>query len=183
VDFPLLTLLRRRANAVEKTRAVPHRIIGSNRDICRAAEAAATRRGLPVQVWPEFQVGEARNLATKLTECPFKGVLIAGGEPTVTIRGDGLGGRCQEMAATAARLGQGRAAWAFLAGSTDGTDGPTEVAGGVVNGTSVSRSTVDLGAALANNDSHRFLASCDGLLVTGPTGSNVNDLFITIDLA
>jgi hypothetical protein len=181
VDFPLLELLRRRTSLAEKSRAVPHRIIGANRDAVRAAEVAATRRGFPVSAWADFQTGEAQDLARRLTFSSQPGVLIAGGEPTVTIRGSGLGGRCQEMAAVAAGLGRGRSRWAFLAGSTDGTDGPTSVAGGIVDGDSAESAEVDLDEALANNDSNRFLASCGGLLTTGPTGSNVNDLFISVD--
>jgi glycerate-2-kinase len=77
----------------------------------------------------------------------------------------------------------GREGLAFLAGCTDGTDGPTDAAGGLVDGGSIARAAreeVDIGACLANSDSHRFLEACGGLVKTGPTQSNVNDVMITV---
>ena len=107
------------------------------------------------------------------------------GEPTVTIRGDGKGGRCQELACAAADLIAGRRDLAILAGSTDGTDGPTDVGGAVVDGDSSARAAangVTAEAALANSDSFRFLEACGGLIYTGPTQSNVNDIVIAVRL-
>ena len=108
--------------------------------------------------------------------------LIQRGETTVTIRGSGMGGRNQELALAAAlilkRLSEGdRLIIVSLA--TDGTDGPTDSAGAIVDSTTVLRGKaqgLDAGRSLADNDSYRYLEAVDDLLVTGPTRTNVNDL-------
>jgi glycerate 2-kinase len=182
VDFPLLEILRRRSAPQDKTRAIPHRVVGANRDVLLAAESAAKDRGLSTTVTPTFLTGEARELVGPLLANRNPGLIIAGGEPTVTIRGDGVGGRCQEMAVAAAELIFGQSGRAFLAGSTDGTDGPTEIAGGVVDSESTKTADYPPAEALATNNSQPFLRASGGLLETGPTGANVNDLFLSINL-
>jgi hydroxypyruvate reductase len=107
--------------------------------------------------------------------------LIAGGETTVTIRGRGKGGRCQEFAlALVPELAAMRDV-VVLAAGTDGSDGPTDAAGAVVDPTSFDRARglgLDARRALAENDSYPFFGALGDLVVTGPTGSNLMDLYV-----
>ena len=110
--------------------------------------------------------------------------MIFGGETTVHIRGEGLGGRCQEMALAAVEPLTKLRDVSFLAGGTDGTDGPTDAAGGFVDPESLERASLlgfEVDSSLDENDSYHYLQACDGLIITGPTGSNVTDiaLFVT----
>jgi hydroxypyruvate reductase len=105
--------------------------------------------------------------------------VISGGETTVTIRGDGLGGRNQEFALAAAIEIDGLSDVLILSGGTDGTDGPTEAAGALADGGSLSRGS-GLGASaedyLQRNDSYHYFEKLGDLLITGPTLTNVMDL-------
>jgi len=108
-------------------------------------------------------------------------VLLAAGETTLAVRGDGLGGRCQEFALVAARELNGAPGATLLAAGTDGTDGPTEAAGAFADGSTVTRAAalgLDLAAAIADNDSHTALGALGDLYVTGPTGTNVMDIVV-----
>lgn len=112
--------------------------------------------------------------------------IIAGGEPTVRVVGTGIGGRNQELALRFALLDELtviKRPWAFLSGGTDGRDGPTDAAGGIIDAKSTSRMR-EFGcnpvALLGNNDSHRALESSGDLLITGATGTNVADLQILL---
>lgn len=111
-------------------------------------------------------------------------VLLFGGETTVRVTGDGLGGRNQELALRVALLGRDLPFdWAFLSGGTDGRDGPTDAAGGLVDGSSARRMRalgVDAFQALARSDSYNALAADGDLLITGATGTNVADLQVFI---
>ena len=109
--------------------------------------------------------------------------MIFGGETTIKLRGNGVGGRCQEMAAAAAKPLSGMKDVCFLACGTDGFDGPTDAAGGIVDPGSMRRAESNgarLRDSLANNDSNRFLSACGGLVKTGPTHTNVNDLVLVV---
>ena len=105
-----------------------------------------------------------------------------GGECVVVVRGEGLGGRSQEFALSAAEAIQGKDMCVFAFGS-DGTDGPTDAAGGYVDGESYEKCRekgIDPSAVLKRNDSYHALKQIGGLIVTGPTGTNVNDLMIAM---
>jgi hydroxypyruvate reductase len=109
--------------------------------------------------------------------------VIAGGETTVTIRGRGKGGRCQEFALTAALAMDGLNDVVTLAAGTDGSDGPTEAAGALVDPESVARARVrgfDPEAGLAENDSNTVLGGAGDLVVTGPTNTNLLDLYMVL---
>lgn len=120
-----------------------------------------------------------------LAEATGPGVWLWGGETTVVLTGSGRGGRNQELALRLAVAAEA-AGWSdfvFLSGGTDGRDGPTDAAGGLVDHGSVARirsSGVDLERALSNNDSYRALSASDDLLMTGATGTNVADLQVLI---
>ncbi|HEX2742161.1 MAG TPA: glycerate kinase [Rubrobacter sp.] len=109
--------------------------------------------------------------------------IVSGGEATVTVRGNGTGGPNQEFALTLAVELEGVEGWAAFAADTDGNDGSTDAAGGIVDGETAGKirdSGVDPSEALADNDSYPALEAGNALLVTGPTGTNVNDLRVAL---
>ena len=106
---------------------------------------------------------------------------MIGGETVVTVRGEGRGGRNQELALAAAVALDGRADVTLLAGGTDGSDGTTDAAGAFADGGTLARGRargLDARAALANNDSYGFFRAEGGCYITGPTRTNVMDLAI-----
>jgi hydroxypyruvate reductase len=137
--------------------------------------------------------GEARQVAQTHAEIMRKAIgrsgtrrsicFLSGGETTVKVNGPGKGGRNQEFALAAAILIAGLANAVVLAVGTDGTDGPTDAAGGIVDGTSISRAAA-LGLSpvdhLDRNDSYTILEALDDLVKIGPTGTNVMDLNIML---
>ena len=160
-----------------------NRLIGSNRlSLAAMAEAAAGARIVSDALTGDVAEAAARIVATAAAH-PAGTPLLAlwGGETTVRLHGTGRGGRNQELALRVAlAMPEGRG-WRFLSGGTDGRDGPTEAAGGVVDAFTAARIDAaggDAAALLANNDSHRALALAGDLLVTGGTGTNVADLQI-----
>jgi glycerate-2-kinase len=109
--------------------------------------------------------------------------LIAGGETTVTVTGRGKGGRCQEFALSAALELLPTDCITILAAGTDGTDGPTDAAGAIVDAGSVGRGAAagaDARQALKDNDAYRFLGASGDLLVSGPTRTNLLDLYVVL---
>ncbi|MEE2662526.1 MAG: DUF4147 domain-containing protein [Myxococcota bacterium] len=168
--------------ALDRVRA---QIVARNADARRAATAAARAAGWPALDAGEVLRGEARELGAQLVERARsalggpRGVYIAGGETTVTLRGSGLGGRSQECALAAAIAGRGAGDWTLLAAGSDGGDGSSDAAGARADGGTVERGQrvgCDAAAALARNDSHTFFAREGGVLRTGPTHTNVMDL-------
>lgn len=159
-----------------------NRLVGSNTASVLAMGAAGAR---PFPRPITGDVGDAAHMimTEALTVGPGDAVGF-GGETTVTIRGDGKGGRNQELALRFALLAERRQLpgdWVFLSAGTDGRDGPTEAAGGIVDPftlTRMRRAGVDPGAALARNDSYAALDCCGGLVLTGGTGTNVADLMV-----
>ena len=165
-------------------------LVGSNQQAAAAALAAARVHGLNGLLLTSYAQGEARVvgglLAAVAREIAASGqplarpaCLIIGGETTVTLRGAGKGGRNQELALAAVGELAGLADVALVALATDGSDGPTDAAGAVVTGASLARATalgLDPAAALADNDAYPFFAALGDLLLTGPSGTNVNDL-------
>lgn len=172
---------------------VDHILLGDIRTAIHAAREAARERGLRPCVLTGHLTGEAREVARVFggiardlpRTVPLNGIdcFIAGGETTVTVRGKGKGGRSQEIACTAAALMDGVKGVALLAAGTDGTDGPTDAAGGLVDGETLNRAKTagaSLEAALVHNDSYTFLQAAQALVMTGPTQSNVGDLIIVV---
>lgn len=108
---------------------------------------------------------------------------IFGGETVVHLTGQGLGGRNQELALSAARGIAGLENTLIFSLGSDGTDGPTDAAGGLVDGTSLAHlqaQGIQVDAALQNNDAYHALKAIGGLIITGPTGTNVNDLSVLL---
>jgi hydroxypyruvate reductase len=109
--------------------------------------------------------------------------LVSAGEATVIVRGDGTGGPNQEFALTLAVELDGVEGWAALAADTDGNDGSTDAAGGLVSGATaqaIREAGIDPSEALENNDAHPALKAAGALIVTGPTGTNVNDVRVLL---
>jgi hydroxypyruvate reductase len=165
--------------------ATPHgdfEIVADGALAAAAAAAAARRRGLHAVVAEDAIGGEARATAPEVIHrfraAPDVDVLVLHGETTVTVTGSGHGGRNQEAALAAAIVLDGSRDVTFLAAGTDGIDGRTDAAGGIVDGTSVGAGSGDPFAALAANDSGPWLEAAGARIVTGPTGTNVGDLWI-----
>jgi glycerate-2-kinase len=162
-------------------------VVASNRTALDAAAAAARAAGFEVRVEPAVLAGEAREAGRRLAVAARRArgsaplCILAGGETTVTVRGDGHGGRSQELALAAAIELEGAPGIGLLAAGTDGSDGPTDAAGAFADGGTVQRARalgLDAREALARNDSHGFFAREGGLLRTGPTRTNVMDLVL-----
>jgi hydroxypyruvate reductase len=171
---------------------VTNLVIGNNELVVDAAVGEARRLGFAPHLLTRRLQGEARDVALEFTALlgdiartgspvARPACLIAGGETTVTVRGRGVGGRCQEFAlAVVPTLGLMEDV-VVLAAGTDGSDGPTDAAGAVVDPTTLPRaraSALDVERALVENDSHPFFAALGDLVVTGPTGSNLMDLYL-----
>jgi hydroxypyruvate reductase len=165
-------------------------VIGSNRLAAEAAVKAARAQGLNALLLSTFVEGEAREVARVAAALakelvyhdrpvPKPACLVWGGETTVNVRGQGLGGRNQELALAAAMAMEGLPDVVLVALGTDGTDGPTDAAGAVGTGETIARARslgLDPVAHLANNDAYPFFDALGDLIRTGPTGTNVNDL-------
>jgi len=161
-------------------------VVGSVRELCRAAGEICREMGYETVFLTDRLNCEAREagryLASVLREHAADGkklAFLAGGETVVHVTGDGLGGRNQELALAACEALRGMKNAAVISVGSDGTDGPTDAAGGYVDGDSfdaLSAAGFDLQEALRRNDSYHALKAIGGLVVTGPTGTNVNDL-------
>jgi len=205
-DIPAAILSHIRAGAAGKLPETPkaddpvfervfNLIVGSNMLALKAAEQKARNLGYETLILSSMIEGETREVALVHTGIakeilktgrPFPPPLcvISGGETTVTIRGKGLGGRNQEFCLAASLdLTDLESRVVILSGGTDGNDGPTDAAGGVVDPLTVQRG-IDAGIKafdfLAANDAYHFLEKTDDLLITGPTNTNVMDVRLVL---
>lgn len=168
---------------------VTTQITGSVRELCAAAARECEALGYEVVYLTDQLSCQAREAGAFLANIlrthagsgkPF--AYIAGGETVVQLTGKGLGGRNQELALAAAPGIAGLNAAVFSVGS-DGTDGPTDAAGGYTDGDtleSLKAKGLDVSAILADNDAYHALQAVDGLIMTGPTGTNVNDVAVAL---
>lgn len=165
------------------------RVIGSNAIAAEAARAHAEKLGYSARVVTTTMIGEARDMGVAIArairgECDAlqkRSALIFGGETTVTVAGSGRGGRNQELALAAALELDGDWGVTVASVGTDGIDGPTDAAGAVADCTTASRARqlgIDALAALSDNDAYNFWQALDGLVMTGPTGTNVMDIVV-----
>jgi glycerate-2-kinase len=166
-------------------------IIGSNVNAADAARAQAESLGYAARVVTVCLSGEAkivggdivRDVRAEVAREKKPVALIYAGEPTVTVRGSGTGGRNQELVLGAAMAMDGTRGIALASLGTDGVDGPTDAAGAVADGESVSRAralNLDPSAALSANDTHAFWKALGALVRTGPTGTNVMDIVVAL---
>jgi len=175
-------------------RRVQNVVVGNNRAALEAVARSARRLGLRPIVLSSTLTGEAREAAKLFgaigreiaaTGRPVRrpACVIAGGELTVTVHGSGSGGRAQEFALAAAAEVKGLPDMWVIGFGTDGTDGPTPAAGAVVDGQTAllaRRTGIDVEDALHRNDVYHALKRLRALIVSGPTGTNVNDLYLLI---
>lgn len=177
-----------------RLRCVQHHIIGNNRIMLEAVARAAQQGGLHTKFVSHPITGEARVAAKQLTHLAKAiteghGILkrpccvVAGGETTVTVTGRGKGGRAQEFAASVAFEIAGLPNTWVVALGTDGTDGPTDAAGAIVSGSTVARAKklgIDLRSSLNRHNTYSALKALGCHIHTGPTGTNVNDLYLLL---
>lgn len=171
--------------------SVTNILVASNVQAVESAAEAARALGFNTQIISTFVEGEAREVGRMLAgiahevvqygrPMPRPACLLFGGETTVTVRGKGSGGRNSEVALSAALHLRGLGPRVLVASlATDGGDGASPGAGGIVDGTTIDRGGkmgLDAQASLASNDSYTYLAQVHDALITGPTGTNVNDI-------
>lgn len=165
-------------------------IAGSVRELCRAAAEECRRLGYETVFLTDRLCCEAREAGSFLASVAKSHentdrslAFIAGGETVVRLTGRGRGGRNQELALSAARGIAGLKNTAVFSVGSDGTDGPTDAAGGYCDGgtkAALDAAGVDIYEALKQNDSYNALSKCNGLILTGPTGTNVNDVAVVL---
>lgn len=165
-------------------------ITGSVRELCRAAANACEALGYAPIVLTDSLACQAREAGSMLASIARthaadgrKVAYIAGGETVVKLTGTGKGGRNQELALSAAEGLRGIHRAAVFSVGSDGTDGPTDAAGGYVDGSTADELAalgISIPAVLQENDAYHALQAVDGLIVTGPTGTNVNDVAVLL---
>ena len=171
-----------------------HFIIGNNFQALDSARRYAESLGYNTMMLTSFLTGETRDAAhfhaAILREINQSGhpagppaCLLSGGETTVTLKGKGKGGRNQEFTLASAIALEGLGPVVCLSAGTDGTDGPTDAAGAIMDSTTLARARakgLDATAYLADNDSYHFFQTLGDLFITGPTITNVMDLRIAL---
>lgn len=182
----------RRCLSMETPKALSNvetRITGSVRQLCASAERVCAALGYEPVFLTDRLSCEAREAGVFLAAIARsqagrgRRAFILGGETVVHLTGDGLGGRNQELALSAARGMDGLTGALLFSVGSDGTDGPTDAAGGWVDGNTAAalrEKGIDIEQVLARNDAYRALQACGGLITTGPTGTNVNDLTVLL---
>lgn len=182
----------RRCLSMETPKALSNvetRITGSVRQLCDSAERVCAALGYEPVFLTDRLSCEAREAGAFLAAIARsqagrgRRAFILGGETVVHLTGDGLGGRNQELALSAARGMDGLTGALLFSVGSDGTDGPTDAAGGWVDGNTAAalrEKGIDIEQVLARNDAYRALQACGGLITTGPTGTNVNDLTVLL---
>jgi len=169
-------------------------ITGSVRTLCESAAKTAEKLGYtPIILTTQMnsEASEAGKLMSSIAADIAEGrssfkrpcAIISGGETVVTLKGDGMGGRNQELALAGAKGISGLENILIFSLGSDGTDGPTDAAGGIVDGetaTKLKEKGIDIDEVLARNDSYNALAAINGLIITGPTGTNVNDVSVIL---
>lgn len=169
---------------------VTTQITGSVRELCTAAASSCKALGYEPILLTDMLCCQAKEAGSFLASvlkthagCKKKLAFLAGGETVVQLTGNGKGGRNQELALSAAAgIDRLQGAAVFSVGS-DGTDGPTDAAGGYVDYSTASElrsQGIDIHGVLQNNDAYHALKKCGGLIVTGPTGTNVNDIAVAL---
>ncbi len=169
---------------------VTTKITGSVRELCGAAEKKCRELGYEPVLLTDQLACEAREAGAFLGAVlrthagdGKKLAFIAGGETVVHLTGKGLGGRNQELALAAAPLIKGIPGAAVFSFGSDGTDGPTDAAGGYADYETMdalAANGLDIASGLKDNDAYHALLAADGLIITGPTGTNVNDVSVAL---
>jgi len=169
-------------------------LVGTNIQALIAAREEAQRQGYQSLILSSTVEGEAREVVkmfaafakevrNSANPIPAPACILCGGETTVTIQGQGKGGRNQELALASAIIIDGMENIVVLSGGTDGTDGPTDAAGAIADGRTIARARakhLDPLDFLKRNDSYHFFQALDDLIITGPTRTNVSDVYMLL---
>jgi glycerate 2-kinase len=169
-------------------------LVGTNIQALIAASKEARQKGYRSLILSSTVEGEAREVVkmfaafakevrNSANPIPAPACLLCGGETTVTIQGNGKGGRNQEFALASAMIIDSMENIVVLSGGTDGTDGPTDAAGAIVDGNTVGRALanhLDPLDFLRRNDSYHFFKPLNDLIITGPTRTNVSDVYMVL---
>ncbi len=165
-------------------------VTGSVSQLCQQAKETSEELGYSSIILTDSMCCEAKeagsfmaSIAKYYQDTEKSIAFIGGGETVVKLTGNGLGGRNQELALTAAKGISGMNNTAIFSVGSDGTDGPTDAAGGYVDGNTASKlakNDIDIDGVLKNNDAYHALEKVGGLIITGPTGTNVNDLTVLL---
>jgi glycerate 2-kinase len=169
-------------------------LVGTNIQALIAARKEAQRKGYQAIILSSTVEGEAREVVKMFTAFAKEvrnsanpiaapACILCGGETTVTIQGNGKGGRNQEFALASAMIIEGMENIVVLSGGTDGTDGPTDAAGAIADGRTIARARArNLNPLdfLQRNDSYHFFQPLDDLIITGPTRTNVSDVYMVL---
>ncbi len=167
-------------------------IIGNNKLALLAAKGKAESIGYEAKIISDNIAGDVTEVADRIMNLAIKtkkensGIctcLLFAGEPTVKVKGEGLGGRNQHLTLLAARLLKNIDEITFLSGGTDGSDGPTDATGAVADSLTLVKATemnLDIDEYIDNSDSYNFFKQVEGLITTGPTQTNVMDLMIVL---
>ena len=169
-------------------------LVGTNIQALIAASNAAQKKGYQSLILSSTVEGEAREVVkmfaafakevrNSANPIPAPACILCGGETTVTIRGEGKGGRNQEFALASAMIIDGLDNTVVLSGGTDGTDGPTDAAGAIADGRTMARARekkLDPLDFLKRNDSYHFFQPLEDLIITGPTRTNVSDVYMLL---
>jgi glycerate-2-kinase len=175
---------------------VSYHILGNNRVACTSARRYLRSKGVKAEILTSSATGEARYLGSFIGSVareivqfdePFRRpcALIVGGETTVAVTGSGRGGRNQECTMACAEKIQGLKGIAMASIGSDGIDGPTDAAGAIADGMTISRSeqlALKFDELLAQNDSYEFFKPLKDLVMTGRTSTNVNDVALMVSL-
>lgn len=192
-----LTELQRRCILEETPKDTPNVktiVTGSVRTLCQSAGKAAEEQGYKPFILTtslgchareagHFLASIARDIQRGESSIQKPCAVIAGGETVVRLTGTGKGGRNQELVLSAAKGISGLADTVIFSVGSDGTDGPTDAAGGIVDGETLAKlqsTGISIDMALADNDSYNALKAVGGLVITGPTGTNVNDTCVVL---
>lgn len=169
---------------------VETQITGSVKNLCLAASQACSALGYETMILTDQLMCEASqagsflaSIAKSHAACKKRMAFIAGGETVVHLTGNGMGGRNQELALSAASGIAGLVGTAVFSVGSDGTDGPTDAAGGYCDWQTKDRLAeqgIDIYEVLRRNDAYHALQKCDGLIMTGATGTNVNDVAVLL---
>lgn len=194
LDFPPAVLKQLQEETPKEITNCEMQITGSVSQLCLFAAKTAEKLGytpLTLSTMLDCEAREAGRFLGSMAktlekgEGPVKGpcAILCGGETVVHLTGKGKGGRNQELALAAAPYLEGMENVLVAAVGSDGTDGPTDAAGGMVDGstmTSLRKAGISVDAVLAENDAYHALKAVDSLIITGPTGTNVNDLYFLL---
>lgn len=188
VDSEVLSLIKR--ETPKEIKNATHIVSGSVSELCQSAKKAAQSLGYNAEIVNNAVTCDASLLSEEICalvreneETKEKRAYIFGGEITVKIKGSGKGGRNQELALLCGEHIKGKSNMAVFCVGSDGTDGPTDAAGGIVFGDTyeiIAKGGRSAYEYLNNNDSYNALVQADGQIFTGATGTNVNDLYVLL---